>query len=948
MSTLPDALTRLSKQLSIPSEEWWEHDADYHLGFFRRGHPTLRRFCYWQRDGVIRGLTIRGHAVGTTDWLDDPAWAELEDLLFIDTDITSLTVPPKIKRLDVSDCDQLSELQFTGEAIPLTDLFGQRSGLETIEFPACPDLRCLHLRSCPQLVRVDFKAPPTGLGVLELEGCPNLEALPAGAILQDELFYLDARGTLPRNCPAVFTDTEKLSQEYLPRIQAWFKALEQGSEPNRFVKLLINGNGSVGKTTLWCALKNYEEHRCTKTVTSTLGVELTVDDVEIGDVYFRGWDFGGQETYHGTHRLFFVDDAVNILVSEAENERAAQIGTPVADPFGGKTFNQPLEYFYEQHRQAGDRNKYVIVQAKHGEDGQEHDIPIALADKYDLDYHFIDSRVGGRKIQRLRRDLEDLAKELHIYNMSFPKTWLAVRNWLAANRRQSKYPIRSMGEADFLAKMAEEVGLTTEALELEPLLYYLHAAGDVYRIVSDEEEKDNTLILDLRWALHAIYRPLDRGEFSRRIEERGGVGYTEDLFRAFGDRTDSYTPAQQRTLLDFMFSCGMCYPEGEREHYRSVPRRLVFPQFLPEQVDPTLASGWEKTDKIVYRARLPFRDIATFHALQCDLGAKARRRDMWRYGVYLNLVDDREHSEEAQRRLPESRAMVRFFGRNAERAENYLELSLLADSGESWVASFLEWIKNKFGELEWEQVEESTSPQPVVPVSEQATTIELKDTRSFQERYMLYAYFWQANPSTTDHLKCEEEWKLLKQDQDERDYTRKRIDFHYCKELSYGKLVRYLSDDRRPYDILHFAGHGKNADVYNDLPGGLLLNRRDEEGAQLVTAETLKRLLVKYKEKHPELRLVLLNACFSEEQAIAISEAGVFVVGTLTKINDEAAKEFAYGFYGKIEELPQDENALRELLVEAMDTGCSMHLPEYGKFSKEYYQLYYNGNPVPF
>ncbi|MEO0627352.1 MAG: ADP-ribosylation factor-like protein, partial [Bacteroidota bacterium] len=326
---------------------------------------------YWQENGEVKGIAIRGLQVGKSDWLQWPELAALEDLLLIDTrGVRHIKLPPTVKRLDLSDSSDIEQLAFSAEKrkLPLTDLYAQRSGLVHLNFPNCPHLKVLHLRSLAGLERVVFTEAPIGLGVLELEDCPKLKQLPVNAILQENLFYLDARKTQPENCPASFVN-EKLSEEYLPRIRNYFQQLEdQCADSNTYVKLLINGNGHVGKTTLWSALKNLSNNICEygegelKTTHGIRIEELTVEGVD-----FWGWDFGGQEIYHGTHQLFFADGAVNVLVLDYESEQKAEKGEEVSLRAADQTlttYNHPLMYFFERQRKATREGRYFVVQTK--------------------------------------------------------------------------------------------------------------------------------------------------------------------------------------------------------------------------------------------------------------------------------------------------------------------------------------------------------------------------------------------------------------------------------------------------------------------------------------------------------------------------------------------------------------------------------------------------------
>lgn len=92
--------------------------------------------------------------------------------------------------------------------------------------------------------------------------------------------------------------------------------------------------------------------------------------------------------------------------------------------------------------------------------------------------------------------------------------------------------------------------------------------------------------------------------------------------------------------------------------------------------------------------------------------------------------------------------------------------------------------------------------------------------------------------------------------------------------------------ERRP-TIVHFSGHGFGA-------GGLAFQGDDEQDAALVGATAIGELFALLKHN---VRIVVLNACYSEEQARAIVNAIDFVVGVTDAIGDRAARIFASSFY---------------------------------------------------
>ena len=119
--------------------------------------------------------------------------------------------------------------------------------------------------------------------------------------------------------------------------------------------------------------------------------------------------------------------------------------------------------------------------------------------------------------------------------------------------------------------------------------------------------------------------------------------------------------------------------------------------------------------------------------------------------------------------------------------------------------------------------------------------------------------------------------------------------------------IRRAIAEERP-QIVHFCGHGnKDGSLVLEDEGG---NNKPVSPEALVS---LFQLHVDY------VKCVLLNACYSEKPAIAISQYIDYVIGMNNPINDRGAIEFSRGFYdGLGYEIPSEQDVFQRAFDEAM------------------------------
>jgi hypothetical protein len=139
-----------------------------------------------------------------------------------------------------------------------------------------------------------------------------------------------------------------------------------------------------------------------------------------------------------------------------------------------------------------------------------------------------------------------------------------------------------------------------------------------------------------------------------------------------------------------------------------------------------------------------------------------------------------------------------------------------------------------------------------------------------------------ANPQGTHVLELEREvrdiQKALARSQHQDDFQLvHRADAQW-------KDFRRAIEDLQP-EIVHFSGHGTGKQ-------GIVVEE-DDGSIRSVSADALARMFKLF----PCVKCVVLNACYSEVQAVSIHRHISCVVGMSLSIGDRAAREFAEAFY---------------------------------------------------
>jgi Leucine-rich repeat (LRR) protein len=411
-------------------------------------------------------------------------------------------------------------------------------------------------------------------------------------------------------------------------VLTYLREQEIGSVAVREAKLVVIGEGGVGKSSLLAALRGepFVEQR-------PLTHGLEVGPVTLADglgrpLTLNAWDFGGQSTNRPVHQLFFTSPAVYVVVWNPRSGAAQGF----------------VEYWVNLVRRRVGPGARLLIVATHA-DAHDHlgDLDRARLERKGGEdiagFHRIDSKTG-RGVAELAEAIASTAADLPHLERRLPVRWRAVMEKLAGSG-ESHLAIddylgrtRSRGLDDDSA-----LTLARVATELGHWCYFPKVRG-----------LDDLVVLKGDWLSRAVSLALN----DPVTRDREGL-VSHDRLRRLWD--DPSKPAHERyprrvhsALIELMHEFEIAYPvRDSRDGPTSLITRLV------STVEPDL-EDWTRYDAglpeqsyvIEFRDAnrrpampegLMFRLIARFHRFALRKGDLGRGVH-WASGVVL---DDGNH-----------------------------------------------------------------------------------------------------------------------------------------------------------------------------------------------------------------------------------------------------------------------------------------------------------------
>ncbi|MFN6566356.1 COR domain-containing protein [Dendronalium sp. ChiSLP03b] len=310
--------------------------------------------------------------------------------------------------------------------------------------------------------------------------------------------------------PQLTSPPPEIVEQGTQAILTYLRERLEGSLRQWVSKLLVVGEGGIGKTSLLRALRD-EEFDTQESTTHGIEIKsLELIHPRKADVTMQlnTWDFGGQEIYHATHQFFLTNRSLFLLAWNA------RLG-----------FEQGKLYYWLDTIKALAPESPILLVATHI-DERDADLPLSeLRRKYpQIIEHCKISSKFSLGIEELRQAIAETAAKLPLMGEIWPTTWLN-----AANAIRSQ-PEKHITPQQLWKIMAEKQVADSK----EVLARWLHELGEILYF-QDNEELNDTVILKPQWVTEYISKVLE----SEEVINKFGIFTRQEMDKLWQDIASS-------------------------------------------------------------------------------------------------------------------------------------------------------------------------------------------------------------------------------------------------------------------------------------------------------------------------------------------------------------------------------------------------------------------------
>ncbi|WP_421795332.1 COR domain-containing protein [Haliscomenobacter sp.] len=499
---------------------------------------------------------------------------------------------PKLKLLYLNNCE-LSSLSFSIGFPELQQVYLQNNQLKNLDwtgdFPALqlidgsgnqlsgfnlngsfPELAYLFFQK-NQLQQFYFAQPLSALETLDLRE-NQLQALPDNFLSLSSLktlyLYKNPLPSLPKEI--ISNDNRGNSWESL---RAYLVELSKKDNViNDRAKLIIVGNGRVGKTCIYRILKG---ERCEPEQSYTHGIQIGqlnkthLPEVKTDQLQLCVWDFGGQEIFYATHQFFLSKEAIYILawtneknvVPHRERDKAI---LPIDEKWRSR------EYWLESIRLHGGEKSPILMVQTHSDCA---DNKLLIDPSYaQAPYHaqYIDfSATKGYGLNELRDFILDkLQTEIPFFGQLFPRSYQSLIETIESDLETTSI---TLARFDSLCQGARiSPGGEKAALE------YLNKTGTV--VYFNKPLLNNTIFTNPNWLTKQVYLLINNKLKPR--EGRIDLAYFQEVLPDF-------STAERERFIALLKNFELIFEEKVQEY--------IAPQYLPNTLSGMAKSLYNST-----------------------------------------------------------------------------------------------------------------------------------------------------------------------------------------------------------------------------------------------------------------------------------------------------------------------------------------------------------------
>lgn len=446
-------------------------------------------------------------------------------------------------------------------------------------------------------------------------GNNNISALPTDFIKNNCLNYLCLENNKISEIPRIFIEKTNLDEiildrnplvsppieiafKGLPSIKNYFESLDEFKDIYKIfeAKLLIVGEGSVGKTCLMNKLINSKSKISDETISTTEGIEINqwyIKTKYAENFRINFWDFGGQEIYHSTHQFFLTKRSLYLFVWTARNDDNIT----------------SFDYWLNVIKLLSDNAPVIIVLNKIDE-------RIKMIDELDIQTKFPNVKIfhkvsakTGEGISELIKIIKSEIEKLPHIGETVPKVWIDIRHHLEESNKES---ITKNEYLDICRKfsLSEEKALF--------LSQYFHDLG-VFLHFQDNDILESIIFLKPEWATNAVYKVLD----NKDIQKKYGKFTRKDLREIWKD----YDENNYLQLIELMRKFELCF---------ILNRGIYLAPALFSEKKPTDALKWNNSNNLLFEYHYDFMPsgiITRFIVRTSDL---IENNIFWKNGVIIN------------------------------------------------------------------------------------------------------------------------------------------------------------------------------------------------------------------------------------------------------------------------------------------------------------------------